>query len=274
MMLLDLVEVPKSHTGLNLATEFAEVLESFGIKEKILSVTADNASNNDTMVKYLAKIVDEFPGAWEDFRGGLPEDEIPCEVNVGQVTRVLLCCEELDHHPHPPSSMVSYPQISPIPRAYDAATICSRLRSNIAQLWIPWRLLVISTYANLQGHHTLFSRATPSLATVIPAMDHIDKVLATCSDSPHQFSPAIRAALAIGKNALNRYYSKTDHPEVYRIAMVLHPRHKLEDCKKHGWEASWVDTGQRDVSRGRGRCQSSGMNHCFCYLVSSLIASL
>lgn len=34
-MLLDLVEVPKSHTGVNLAIAFAEVLQTFGIKEKV-----------------------------------------------------------------------------------------------------------------------------------------------------------------------------------------------------------------------------------------------
>ncbi|PPQ76808.1 hypothetical protein CVT26_001762 [Gymnopilus dilepis] len=66
-----------------------------------------------------------------------------------------------------------------------------------------------------------FSCDTPNLATVIPAMDHIDKVLATCSNSPNQFSPAIRAALAISKKALNKYYNKTDHSEVYRIAMGM-----------------------------------------------------
>lgn len=35
LMLLDLVEVLRSHTGANLAITFADVLESFGIKEKV-----------------------------------------------------------------------------------------------------------------------------------------------------------------------------------------------------------------------------------------------
>ncbi|PPQ97651.1 hypothetical protein CVT26_002435 [Gymnopilus dilepis] len=92
-----------------------------------------------------------------------------------------------------------------------------------------------------------FSRGTPNLTTVIPAMDHIDKVLATCSDSPYQFSLAIRAALAVGKAALNKYYNKTDHSEVYRIAMVLHPRHKLEYFRKHEWEQEWIDAALQIV---------------------------
>ena len=35
-MLLDLVEVARSHSGLNLAAAFAKVLEDFGILEKVI----------------------------------------------------------------------------------------------------------------------------------------------------------------------------------------------------------------------------------------------
>ncbi|PPQ85824.1 hypothetical protein CVT25_003349, partial [Psilocybe cyanescens] len=60
-MLLYLVEVPRLHTGANLADAFVDVLQAFGIKEKILSITADNASNNDTMIDCLSVILDNFP---------------------------------------------------------------------------------------------------------------------------------------------------------------------------------------------------------------------
>lgn len=42
-MLLDLVEVAKSHTGVNLAVAFAQVLEEFGISDKV--VLHSNISN-------------------------------------------------------------------------------------------------------------------------------------------------------------------------------------------------------------------------------------
>jgi len=45
-------------------------------------------------------------------------------------------------------------------------------------------------------------------------MDHIDEYLATASQNV-KYSEAIHAALALGKKTLN----KTDHSEVYRIAM-------------------------------------------------------
>jgi hypothetical protein len=49
-------------------------------------------------------------------------------------------------------------------------------------------------------------------------MDHLDEHLASAAVS-HKYDPAIRAAIAIGKRTLNRYYDWTDQSEVYRIAM-------------------------------------------------------
>jgi hypothetical protein len=52
-------------------------------------------------------------------------------------------------------------------------------------------------------------------------MDHIDKALATSSNDSYQFSPSIRAALALGKNAMNKYYNKTDQSEVVLLWLEL-----------------------------------------------------
>jgi hypothetical protein len=65
-----------------------------------------------------------------------------------------------------------------------------------------------------------FSRETPNLAKVIPAMDHIDQHLATAARN-NTYRPCIQAAVAMGKKLLNKYYSYTDHSELYRIAMGM-----------------------------------------------------
>jgi hypothetical protein len=115
-------------------------------------------------------------------------------------------------------------------------------------------------------HATLFfSRSTPSLPTVIPAMDHIDDVLTNQSLDNATFSPAIRAACTLSKKTLNRYYNKTDHSENYRIAMgmsfthsvavfpplrcfsVLHPAYKLEYFRARDWEQDWIETAESMV---------------------------
>ena len=66
-----------------------------------------------------------------------------------------------------------------------------------------------------------FSRDTPNLAMVIPAMDHIDEVLSLQS-LDRQYDISICASLGLAKKTLNRYYSMTDMSEVYRIAMGMY----------------------------------------------------
>ena len=78
--LLDLVEVAKSHSGVNLVAAFMKILEDFGIEHKvscyylhkkkgltlcvqILGITCDNASPNDVMIDMLAELEVAFPGA-------------------------------------------------------------------------------------------------------------------------------------------------------------------------------------------------------------------
>ncbi|TFK81777.1 hypothetical protein K466DRAFT_464102, partial [Polyporus arcularius HHB13444] len=88
-----------------------------------------------------------------------------------------------------------------------------------------------------------FSRSgTPSLATVIPAIDHIDQVLTTASLSHHQYDLAVRMACKLAKVLLNKYYSLTDSSNTYRIAIILHPRHKLSYFKKLRWTDAWQRT--------------------------------
>ena len=87
-------------------------------------------------------------------------------------------------------------------------------------------------------------------------MDYIDAHLATASQNSLH-SPAIRAALVLGKAHLNKYYDMTDHSEVYRIAMsecsflvnlfkcqfcltVLHLQHKLKYFRDANWDDAWV----------------------------------
>ncbi|KAF5342776.1 hypothetical protein D9758_017115 [Tetrapyrgos nigripes] len=60
-LLLDSIELGK-HSGENLAHAFIAILTDFGIDEKILSITCDNASNNNKMIEYLEKNLLEFPG--------------------------------------------------------------------------------------------------------------------------------------------------------------------------------------------------------------------
>jgi len=91
-----------------------------------------------------------------------------------------------------------------------------------------------------------FSRGTPNLATVIPAMDHIDKTFTESIKATSTHS-AIRSALSLAKQTLNKYYSATDLSDANCIAMVLQPRYKLEYFRQAGWKDEWIDKAETIV---------------------------
>ncbi|THH15466.1 hypothetical protein EUX98_g9461 [Antrodiella citrinella] len=51
--ILDFVKLSQNHTGKYLAEELAACLKAYGIEKKILGITGDNATNNDTLVAEL-----------------------------------------------------------------------------------------------------------------------------------------------------------------------------------------------------------------------------
>jgi hypothetical protein len=107
----------------------------------------------------------------------------------------------------------------------DEWIIAGQLHSTLkvrAFLFLGLILRVLITTQIFKDATLFFSRSTPSLATVIPAMDHIDETLTNHSLN-RDYELSIRAALGIAKKTLNRYYNATDQSEVYRIAMGTKP---------------------------------------------------
>ncbi|KAG1776193.1 hypothetical protein EV702DRAFT_971812, partial [Suillus placidus] len=91
-----------------------------------------------------------------------------------------------------------------------------------------------------------FSHSTPNLATVIPAINHIDEKLTSYSRNK-KYALSICTAVELAKKTFNRYYELTDSSEVYRITMVLHPCHKLSYFKAAHWEEDWIQTAKKLV---------------------------
>jgi hypothetical protein len=58
--LLDVIDIPESHTGAMLAREFQDMLVRFGLENKILLFNADNASPNDKLSSKLAELPNSF----------------------------------------------------------------------------------------------------------------------------------------------------------------------------------------------------------------------
>jgi hypothetical protein len=66
----------------------------------------------------------------------------------------------------------------------------------------------------------LFSQdSIATIALVIPTMDRIDTALRTTG--PTALNPSVKHALVFARKHLDKYYSKTDLSNVYRIAMGM-----------------------------------------------------
>ena len=96
-------------------------------------------------------------------------------------------------------------------------------------------------------------------------MDHLDSHLLNAA-SNLKYLITMKAALSIGKKTLNCCYNKTDHSEVFTIAMgkphlmnslslsnivlqytVLHPQHKLQYFKNANWLPGWINIAKNIV---------------------------
>ncbi|TFY74982.1 hypothetical protein EWM64_g9031 [Hericium alpestre] len=351
-ILLDFVEVVESHSGINLAKVFAKILEDFGISEKILSVTCDNANANDTMIAELQKLLPDFPGEnartrcfthivnliaksllrqfdakeskrtedsdimpeLEEIKDNIDEEEAETQrehaavseedavdADEGWVDEVAEMTaseqKELAKKVRPVRLVLSKLCKISFKILHSTTILLPAWKSMLSNLGMKERIMPqdVSTRWNstydmlefaleykcavravvgntrlsldkykltaqewsiaqqlqdllhiLKDATTFFSRGTPNLATVIPAMDHIDFWLTTdACDSKYHL--AIWASLNVAKCTLNCYYTMTDLSEVYRIAMVLHPRHKLTYFKNAKWEQDWIDTAREVV---------------------------
>jgi hypothetical protein len=78
--LLNIIELPESHTSATLAREFQNMLQSFGLTQKILSFNADNASCNDTQTASLCTLNNSFE----------EENRVHCFNHTMQLSAVML----------------------------------------------------------------------------------------------------------------------------------------------------------------------------------------
>ncbi|KAJ6599528.1 hypothetical protein B0H10DRAFT_1825407 [Mycena sp. CBHHK59/15] len=96
-----------------------------------------------------------------------------------------------------------------------------------------------------------FSRDSATLATVIPAMDKIDSLLATAvlkrPGGDRSFSAPIKAALLKSKHTLNRYYALAYYSRIYRIALILHPHYKIGYLEDNDWELNDIKDAKQEL---------------------------
>ncbi|KAI0371189.1 hypothetical protein BV20DRAFT_942805 [Pilatotrama ljubarskyi] len=125
-------------------------------------------------------------------------------------------------------------------------TLCATREHGLRAYELSANEWIITTQLHdvLKDATLFFSHNTPSLAMVIPAMDHIDTTLTNHTRPDSGLTSPISFALRLAKKTLNRYYKLCDLSATYRIAMVLHLGHKLRYFEDARWPSLWVQNAR------------------------------
>jgi hypothetical protein len=54
---IDFIQIDRKHSGENMAVLVFKALKKHNVLQKLLTVTADNANNNDTLCRHLHRIM-------------------------------------------------------------------------------------------------------------------------------------------------------------------------------------------------------------------------
>ncbi|KAF5372622.1 hypothetical protein D9758_005249 [Tetrapyrgos nigripes] len=261
VFLLDIIEVPKSHTGEVLTREFDKMLERHGLQQKILGFCRDNATSNDTQTTALdsstsnsfsvegrvrclnhtmnlaAKaLLNGIAGSDDGAEGKLPDDELEDEEEEEEEDLpTLLDNDDILPEREDDEGVDELEGIDDDERAtfdWESAEVRAALEKVFKDATI---------YFSSEQHS--------SISGIIPAMDRIDDLLTaqttTAPSSSQPLHSSVKAALRLAKKLMNRYYSRTDESSIYRISMVLHPGLKLEYFCRHKWQQPWINQAEQ-----------------------------
>ncbi|KAH9456329.1 hypothetical protein Pst134EB_012532 [Puccinia striiformis f. sp. tritici] len=89
-------------------------------------------------------------------------------------------------------------------------------------------------------------RGGARIADIVVFIDQITSHLSTAiSNKRDEYPPALRNACRAGLQLTNKYYTLTDYPPLYQVAMVLHPVFKDEYFKLAKWKPEGIDESIR-----------------------------
>ncbi|CAB5359159.1 unnamed protein product [Rhizophagus irregularis] len=215
--LLDFIKLSGPHSGENICNAFVKSCDDFGILEKIFAITSDNATNNDTFMKYLENTCQKKNISFDAINNhcrciahimNLAVQEILKQIKAGEA--------------EPEDAILEMPINTGevIPMALDAIARSDKELRNFELSDDEWnRIDEVVSVLMIFVHTTnvMSSAKYPMLSSVVPLYNYLIDELEDYCES-HDSSSDIVIATKAGIEKLERYYAKTDDTNMYTVA--------------------------------------------------------
>jgi hypothetical protein len=300
-LLMDIPPISGKHTGENLSGIFQRACDEFGVLHKLLAVTTDSASNNNTFmrslkeecqrrgilfdhesrhVRCMAHVIHLAVGDFLNALNSMPEDSenaygenyIPDPRSAGFIPRLRKLVVEIRSSVQRREQFARQCEAAKIrPKelvvdvrtrwnsTYDMIERALELRKPLDEMAElvsdlrkykltdgEWKLLVgIHKFFGLfkVASNQLCATSYPTLAATVPVYNFMIDRLEDYRDTD-TCPAATRVATDAAIDRLKQFYVGTD-AEVYTVATILDPHHKLDYYHNHHWEREWIELARR-----------------------------
>ncbi|CAG8551413.1 10018_t:CDS:2 [Ambispora leptoticha] len=231
---LDLVPFEEAHTGVNLLNTLVSICNEFGIIDKILGITVNNASSNNTLLEaFEAKCKNVEPPDQD-------EDELSIleELTTSQTLTSTPIIKKL-------RTLIAKIQSSPQRRNKLRELSIDRMASEVRELnnlglseseWNMLKEVSLPLKSFCDMSEVLCDETYVIMSLVIPAYNQIMDDLEDIQDKS---SIAIHEAIEQALGKLIVYYTKSGGP-AYAVTTLLDLRFKKAYYETEGWDAEWI----------------------------------
>ncbi|CAG8697217.1 811_t:CDS:2, partial [Cetraspora pellucida] len=231
--LLDFMNILGPHSGENLCDAFIKSCNELGILSKLFVITSDNATNNNTLMKYLQDIC-------RNILKCLKADNVQAENDIlNNISSPVTAGEIIPKLCKLVVKICSSPQHRErfLCQAQVAALEMREALNAVASIDKELQPLKLNHYEATQ---LISSAKYPLLASIMPIYNYLIEELETYYNNSG-LSYKIATAVNAGLKKLKIYYSKTNNSDMYTIAIILDPQLKLNYFEENNWNRIFID---------------------------------
>ncbi len=276
-----------SHKGVEASDMLKEIIADYGIEDKIISITTDNAGTNDTlfqnlitqypniqMIRCLAHVINlsvqDLLGHFDSSK----EDDFSKMMPLGKVRQLVKKFRNVTKVADTFKSQCIAYQLNPRKLAKDMPVRWSSTYTMLdvfitfenpitttITIELPEMILTAEDWKTIKALHKMLlpfkvatdkmSEESPTLSISVVIYNHLFDSLESLPKGPY------KSAIKSASDKLSKYYSKVDDSPAYAVATILNPRLKAAYYKAKKWELNLASESITEMEKAYKKYQEN-----------------